>query len=474
MAEDITFNIVDKDTVDRLRRNGDIELPYKTVDIDKDMRWNTKQMASKLLQGILNGDSIPKIAESLTAVIGNNKASAVRNARTMITGAENVGRLDSYKDLASQGVVQKKIWIATPDDRTRESHIDVDGEEVDINQVFSNGLEYPGDPNGDPSEVYNCRCSMRTHIIGFRRSDGSISYVGHDRDDTMHNEQMEVKKEKQTATKNVSHVVNGKDISQTWVRRSDQFDFEIEDVINAQGFDGLPQVVSADEFDRYVEESNFIAQRTYSAPNQETLDAYREQLYNGKWYVDCSTGGAQHGQGMYCAGNYEGKLTEAIKQEMRDYQNQNLTYSGEKSVHTIETITLDKNARIINQKDLVIEWAREYNPSKADWWAQVGGPDNIQDAAIDVVKNIRAQELVKEGLANNDFKARMMLNDEIKGLNSIEERNYWLQKAGEAGILTDNGSYAALKGYDAIRTNHGTSGADTIILNRTKVIFKGE
>lgn len=190
----VTFNIVDKSTVDRLRKNGDIELPYKTVDIDKDMRWNTKQMASKLLQGILNGDSIPTIAGSLTAVIGNNKASAVRNARTMITGAENVGRLDSYKDLADQGVVQKKVWIATPDDRTRESHIDLDGEEVDIDQVFSNDLEYPGDPNGDPSEVYNCRCSMRTHIIGFRRADGSISEVNYDRDDTMHNEQMEEEK----------------------------------------------------------------------------------------------------------------------------------------------------------------------------------------------------------------------------------------------------------------------------------------
>ena len=36
----------------------------------------------------------------------------------------------------------------------------------------------------------------------------------------------------------------------------------------------------------------------------------------------------------------------------------------------------------------------------------------------------------------------------------------------------DVGAYAAAKGYDAIRTNSGLSGADTVILNRTKVIFR--
>jgi SPP1 gp7 family putative phage head morphogenesis protein len=134
-------------------------------------------MSSRLLQGILNGDSIPHIADRLMDIVGNNAMSAIRNARTMVTGAENSGRLDSYKDLAEKGVVQRKIWIATLDDRTRESHTEINGEEIEIDQVFSNGLMYPGDPDGDPSEVWNCRCSMKDHIVGFRRADGSISYI---------------------------------------------------------------------------------------------------------------------------------------------------------------------------------------------------------------------------------------------------------------------------------------------------------
>lgn len=182
----VSFTLLDAHTVERLQRDGDIKLPRKKVDIPKDERWNTKLMSSKLLQGILAGDAIPTIAQSLLQVVGNNAASAVRNARTMVTGAENAGRQDSYENLAEQGVIQKKVWIATADDRTRESHLLLDGEEVDINEKFSNGLMYPADPSGDPSEVYNCRCSMRDHIVGFRRADGTISYVGAERDTTSH------------------------------------------------------------------------------------------------------------------------------------------------------------------------------------------------------------------------------------------------------------------------------------------------
>lgn len=189
-----TFDMVDRHTVERLRRDGDIQLPYKDLDKIKDERWNTKQFASRLLQGILNGDAIPTIAGRLFDVVGYNESAAVRNARTMTTACENLGRQDSYDELADNGVVQKKVWIATPDDRTRASHLEIDGEEVDIDAEFSNGLKYPADPDGDESEVYNCRCTMRDHIVGFRKA-GRIEYIGQARDDTMHARQIEQERE---------------------------------------------------------------------------------------------------------------------------------------------------------------------------------------------------------------------------------------------------------------------------------------
>lgn len=189
-----SFSLIDENTVKRLRRDGEIELPARKINVPKDERWNTKQMGSKLLAGIMNGDSIPKIAQSLGEVIGNNSASAVRNARTMVTSAENHGRLDSYKNLEKQGVVQKKVWMATADDRTRASHIDIDGEEQDLDTPFTNGCMFPADGKAPAEEVWNCRCSMRTHIVGFRKADGSISPVNYERDRTIHDEQMDAER----------------------------------------------------------------------------------------------------------------------------------------------------------------------------------------------------------------------------------------------------------------------------------------
>jgi hypothetical protein len=99
----------------------------------------------------------------------------------MITGAENRGRNDSYKQLEENGLVLKKVWMATPDGRTRDWHIDMDGQEVGIHENFIDGLgnelEYPGDPGGDPATIYNCRCTMVTDVLGFRRADGTISEI---------------------------------------------------------------------------------------------------------------------------------------------------------------------------------------------------------------------------------------------------------------------------------------------------------
>lgn len=193
--ENVSFTMLDEKTVKRLKKDKKINVPEKKISVPKDMRWNEKQMASKILQGIQGGYSVDKISKSLEEVIGNNRISAIRNARTMTTSAENHGRLDSYQNLNEQGVVQKKVWIATPDDSVRESHLEIDGEEVDIDETFSNGLYFPADGTGPAEEVWNCRCSMSDHIVGFMRSDGSISYVDGKPDKTMHSEQIEKQKQ---------------------------------------------------------------------------------------------------------------------------------------------------------------------------------------------------------------------------------------------------------------------------------------
>lgn len=208
---------------------------------------------------------------------------------------------------------------------------------------------------------------------------------------------------------NAHHIVQGKDISKTWERRPDKFDFEIEDIINAQGFDGLPRVVSADEFDKYVQKSNFIAQRGYTAPNQETLNSYQEQLYYGKWYVDCSKGGSLNGQGMNAIGNIGTSLSQSSIEFAKEYS------TPSSGVGKVETFTVDESAKVITSSDLgEILW------------------------------------------------------DKLDNAKTKEDRNR-IEKLSE-----DQGRFAALLGYDVLQVNQrGSDDKIFIVLNRTKVIFKG-
>lgn len=165
-----SFELVDAATVRNLATSDKTLLPYKTVNGEKAERWNTQKVNAEVMQGIIQGESIPNIAKRLKNVVGMEKASAIRNARTTTTSAENKGRMDSYHDAQKQGIVLKKRWIATHDHRTREEHIELDGQEVDVDEPFENSfgkIMYPGDPAADPANVYNCRCTLVSSVKGF-------------------------------------------------------------------------------------------------------------------------------------------------------------------------------------------------------------------------------------------------------------------------------------------------------------------
>lgn len=156
----LSYTLYDRRTVERLIKDQPDLLPKAKVDIPKDLRWNKQKINSAVTQGVLQGEDLGKISRRLQSVTDMNRSSAVRNARTMMTSAENGGRLDSYEWAQDMGISMEKQWLATLDGRTRHSHAAQDGEHVPIKKEFSNGLMFPADPDGNPREVYNCRCTM--------------------------------------------------------------------------------------------------------------------------------------------------------------------------------------------------------------------------------------------------------------------------------------------------------------------------
>lgn len=165
-----SFTLVDADTVRNLAVTDTSLLPYKKIDPAKDIPWNMKKINAETLQGILQGESMDKIAKRIMNVQEMNKTQAIRSARTIVTGAENKGRQDSYARAEADGIILQKEWISTNDGRTRHSHAMLDGAIVDQDKKFDNGLMFPGDPSGRPEEVYNCRCTLVAKVNGFKKA----------------------------------------------------------------------------------------------------------------------------------------------------------------------------------------------------------------------------------------------------------------------------------------------------------------
>lgn len=167
----VAFDLVDPDTVGHMLTAGAALLP--AVDVAKDIAWNRKLVSSQLTHGVLLGESIPKIARRVQNVTGSNIATAMRTARTAVTGAECAGRMSSYERAKGMGIKLKKEWVSTLDNRTRHSHRQLDGERIDNKESakFSNGCRYPGDPTARYAEICNCRCTVIAAVEGFETDD---------------------------------------------------------------------------------------------------------------------------------------------------------------------------------------------------------------------------------------------------------------------------------------------------------------
>ena len=170
-AGNVGFDLWDEQTVKRLIVENPEVMPYyppeKALNRGIDLAYGKRQISASVTSSILQGKRIPGIAKDLqTRMPDMNKASAVRTARTAVTGAQNAGRMDSYVAAEKMGIKVRKEWLATIDGRTRHSHAMLDGKVVDKDKKFGNGCMFPGDPNGPPWEVYNCRCTLIAAVDG--------------------------------------------------------------------------------------------------------------------------------------------------------------------------------------------------------------------------------------------------------------------------------------------------------------------
>lgn len=144
----------------------DAESPRVSAALDKLGQHITRvtadarqQVMSQLREAYDAGEGIEEAAGRIRAWLDDSQARGELVARTETNSASNAGSLFAAEMVG--GV--EKVWLATEDERTRETHAEADGQQVRLSAMFDVGgypLAHPGDPDGPVEEVANCRCTI--------------------------------------------------------------------------------------------------------------------------------------------------------------------------------------------------------------------------------------------------------------------------------------------------------------------------
>ena len=170
----LMFSVYDEHTAEKLLKDKPELLPRKEVKGKKDQAWNREKIANAVLQGVIQGDSIPALAKRIAVQTGEtNMKAMVRYARTAMTSAQNSGRMEMLHKAKGMGIKCKKVWLATLDSRTRDAHGSLDGQKVDVDDDFQSDfgpIKFPGDLSSKgsvPANIYNCRCTLVYDYDGY-------------------------------------------------------------------------------------------------------------------------------------------------------------------------------------------------------------------------------------------------------------------------------------------------------------------
>lgn len=139
-------------------------LSDEALDLSTTITGDLVEEARDILQtSFEEGMSEKETADLLADKIEMEDWELERIARTEGHTAANVGS-DAAAEATGADLV--KEWAATEDSRTRPSHVEADGQRVEMDEPFRVGdswLDFPGDPDGAADEVINCRCVVLYH-----------------------------------------------------------------------------------------------------------------------------------------------------------------------------------------------------------------------------------------------------------------------------------------------------------------------
>lgn len=445
----------------------------------KDVSGMTARLKNELLVSMLSGRSNEKTARIFQEQFGVNAYCARRLVRTESAYVANAAQKSAY----SEAGIDRYRFVATLDSRTCECCAALDGKVFDLAKAKP-GTNYP------PMHPF-CRSTTIAdfgveELKGLERrakdKDGNTVKVpaGMSYEEWHRKFVGRVDKSAESGIMETrgTTIVNAESVVGKWQPRN-QFSNNIDDIIDYQGFNGKPTIMyNQSEFEQAVERDHFLGERTFCADSEEDLQLYDKQLkaIDGEdyFYVNCGVGGAQYGQGMYCAADYtKGTITaDKFEHEIQQY-----SYSDSHKFSKTNWLTLDPSAKVLEIPDgydrqrcsdyVTRKYKEQYEKFrlsqdsvlKAHWEEYQSGMDEVRQLYSkwgDDAAWKKADKICEK--LNQKFPDAHQLQNDINA--APNGRN--------AGIL------AAEMGYDAINASgHGTTNSYTVVLNRTKLIIFG-
>lgn len=122
-----------------------------------------QRLQNQFIQGILNGESQNQLIKRIQKITGQSVSQARRVVQTERNAVQSQGRNMGIQEANDMGVETERQWIARLRN-TRELHVQTHLEIRPIDELFSNGLDFPGDPRGDAANVINCFCFIKPMV----------------------------------------------------------------------------------------------------------------------------------------------------------------------------------------------------------------------------------------------------------------------------------------------------------------------
>ena len=288
--------------------------------LGEDVSALKKNIASEISRGIATGASYTQIAQQIKSQMvgiydkksGGALYRAETIARTEGNRISNTAAMDACTKAKEKGCDVVKQWDATLDGATRPSHRQVDGEIKELDKKFSNGLMRPLDNNAPAGEVVNCRCALLQRAKWALDEDELETLKERaeyfELDKTANFEDFKQKYLK--AVENIENsskmlsteetVEKAKQYAKNLLKDSSLLEYDnghpIVNYVNKQlGYDTLPQVLSAEEFDKQAQGKTLLF-RGLEGNDKMFADEMAEAFKSGKFF--CGRG--IYGNGTYC------------------------------------------------------------------------------------------------------------------------------------------------------------------------------